>query len=373
MAVITLIIILTGFLALLLVLLASWLLLRKARGIIRQRERDGLRRLFLRMFPPLLVDAPDAEQGEESWERAVTPAVLRIQALLGSGTRRRHAARDAAREVLSELGENVAGETRGRISALFERLGFVEEELARLADRRWWVRGEAARRLGLMRSRIGILPLVELLHDPEGDVRSAATQSLIDMAGVEGALRSILQNLSAITTWKEVLLAKRILQAGAAAVGPLLAALESTSPSVRRFAIKMLGELRAPEAVTPLLTRFPRLDDGAKRLALVTLGKSGDQRILEMLEVHAESGSEAARCAAIAGLGYLGAPSTVPKLTRMLSDGPLAVQRAAGEALIRILPAGKTALAETARETTGRPRVVALHYLDLLAIQEQWE
>ncbi len=151
-AVITLIVILTAFLSLLLVVLACWLLVRKSRGVIVQRERDELRRELLRDIPPLLFAESSSSDAHsrDSWQNAVTPGIRKIHTLFRSGSRRRQRiARDVAREVLGELNEAVIGETQHRIGYLFERMGFVEEELSRLADRRWWVRGEAARRLGI--------------------------------------------------------------------------------------------------------------------------------------------------------------------------------------------------------------------------------
>ncbi len=371
---VALIVILTAFLALLLVLLAGWLLFRKTRRIIVEHQRDEVRRQFLHDFPPLLFVEPSSpgDHVKESWEADITPRIGKVYGLLESGSiGRRRLVRDVAREVLADLSETVIGETRHRIGYIFERLGYVEEELARLADRRWWIRGEAARRLGIMRSRLGVLPLVQLLHDPEHDVRSAAAQSLIDIAGVKGALHSILQNLAAISPWMEVLLAKRVLAAGALSVGPLLAALDSRFLTVQIFSIRMLGELRSPEALEPLVARFPHLHQASKDVALVTLGKCGDERALALLETNADSPSEGTCCAAIAALGHLGAPSTVPQLTRMLSDPRLAVKRAAGEALTKILPAGKTALADVARRDEGQSRTIALHFLDLLALREE--
>lgn len=373
---ILLIVILTAFLGLFLVVLASWLLVRKTRGVPLQRERDALRKELLRDIPPLLFAEPSSPDlhSRQLWQKAVTPDIGKIHALFRSGGRRRRRfVRDVAREVLGELNEAVIGETQHRIGYLFERLGFVEEEISRLADRRWWVRGEAAHRLGVTRSRLGVLPLVHLLQDPEREVRSAATQSLIDIAGVKGALHSILQSLTAITPWMEVLLGKRILAEGAASIGPLLAGLDSPSGSVRRFSITMLGELRAQEALAPLFARLPDLDPASKDLALVTLGKCGDERALELLEKSVDAESEQTCCAALTGLGYLGAPSTVPLLTRTLTDPRLPVRRAAGEALTKILPAGKIALAEVARRGEGETRMVASHYLELLALQEEGE
>lgn len=371
---ITLIVILTAFLAFLLVLLAGWLLIRKTRRIIVEQQRGELRRRFLHDLPPLLFaeSSVAGELARESWQTDITPRIGKVYGLLQSGsTWRRRLVRDVARDVLAELSETVIGETHHRIGYIFERLGYVEEELARLTDRRWWIRGEAARRLGIMRSRLGVLPLVQLLKDPEQDVRSAAAQSLIDIAGVKGALHSILQNLSAISPWMEVLLAKRVLAAGTLSVEPLLAALDSQSRTIQMFSIKMLGELRSPEALEPLVARFPHLEPVSKDVALVALGKCGDERALALLETNADSPSEGTRCAAIAALGHLGAPSTVPLLVRMLFDPRLAVQRAAGEALTKILPAGKTALADVARREEGQSRTIALHYLDLLALREE--
>ena len=371
---ITMTIVLTWILALFLCSLAIWLLARKTFGVLRQSELDSQRRHFLTVFPPILFIEPPAgsrEDPKRAWQRAVASQIGRINLSFQSGSpRHQRIGRDAARSVLEELSGTVSGEVRHRLTYLFEQFGFVREQIALLSNRRWWIRGEAARRLGIIRSRQSVLPLMKLLQDHERDVRLAASQSLLDIAGVKGALHQILQNLTSITPWMSVLLSKRIIAAGPASIGPLLAGLESPSASVRRFAIRMLGELRAPEVIGPIYARFASMDEQTTILALNTLGRCGDERVLEVLLANAEAERTGVRVAAITALGHLGSPLAIPTLKREILAPHLSVQRAAAEALARISTSGKEALNEIALSSTGTARALAREALDELTMVE---
>lgn len=372
---ITLTIVLTWILAFFLCSLAVWLLIRKTLGVLRQAELDAQHRHFMILIPPILfVEPPPGSSGDEkrAWQRAAAPQIRKIHLSFQSGTARNiRVRREAARNVLEELSGTLAGEVRHHLTYLFEQLGYVREQTDLLTDRRWWIRGEAARRLGIIRSPQGVLPLVELLQDRERDVRLAASQSLLDIAGVKGALHQILQNLTSITPWMSVLLSKRIIAAGPASIGPLLAGLESPSASVRRFAIRMLGELRAPEVIGPIYARFSAMDLESKILSLNTLGRCGDERVLEVFLANVGNEKLGVRIAAINGMGYLGSPLAIPALKDQLLSRTLAVQRAASEALSRISPAGKEALTEIASSATGTARALAFESLDDLSMVEE--
>ena len=371
---ITMTIVLTWILAFFLCSLAIWLLARKTLGVWRQSELDVQRQQFLRAFPPILFIEPSAASSEDpkrAWQKAVASQIGRINLSFQSGTRRhQQIRREAARSVLEELSGTVSGEVRHRLTYLFEQFGFAREQIMQLSNRRWWIRGQAARRLGIIRSRLAVLPLVKLLLDHERDVRIAASQSLLDIAGVKGGLHQILQNLTSITPWMSVLLSKRIIAAGPASIGPLLAGLESPSVSVRQFAIRMLGELRAPEVIGPIYARFASMDEQTTILALNTLGRCGDERVLEVLLANTEGKRTRVRLAAIAGLGHLGSPLAIPTLKREILAPQLSVQRAAAEALAKIPTSGKEALNEIAVSSTGTARALALEALDEMTMVE---
>jgi HEAT repeat protein len=221
-----------------------------------------------------------------------------------------------------------------------------------------------------MRSRQALPALVKHLHDREKDVRLSASDSLLDIAGVKGALHQVLQNLTTMTLWMGVQLSKRVIAAGPAAIGPLLAGLESPVVSVRRFAIRMLGELRAPEVIGPLYTRFGSLDRETQILALRTLGRCGDEKVLDLLLQNTESQEVSIRTAAATALGYLGAPTAVPRLKQTLQEDRLPVGRAAAAALASIRPAGIHALIAVADAGTGHARALALEALDESSFDE---
>jgi HEAT repeat protein len=372
---ITLTIVLTWILVFFLCSLAVWLLIRKTLGVLRQSEFDAQHRHFMVLIPPILFIEPPAgsvEDAKRAWQRAVAPQIRKIHLSFQTGTARSiRIRREAARDVLEELSETLAGEVRHHLTHLFEQLGYVREQTELLTDRRWWIRGEAARRLGIIRSPQAVLPLVELLQDRERDVRLAASQSLLDIAGVKGALHQILQNLTSITPWMSVLLSKRIIAAGPASIGPLLAGLESPSASVRRFAIRMLGQLRAPEVIGPIYARFSAMDLESKILSLNTLGRCGDERVMELLLVNIGVDRLSLRIAAINAMGYLGSPLAIPTLKDQLLSPVVAVQRAASQALSLISPAGKEALADIASSSTGTAQALALESLDELSMVEE--
>jgi HEAT repeat protein len=370
----TVIIWLTIGFAFFLLLLSAWLLIRKSFGVLRQGQIDAYRKRYQAVIPPLLLtDTPigPAEESKRAWQRAIAFQLAAASrsfetgALLWRGVRY-----EAAQSVLEELSGTVSGETRDRIAYLFEQFGFVRRQIANLSDRRWWVRGEAARRLGIMRSRQALPALVKHLHDREKDVRLSASDSLLDIAGVKGALHQVLQNLTTMTLWMGVQLSKRVIAAGPAAIGPLLAGLESPVVSVRRFAIRMLGELRAPEVIGPLYTRFGSLDRETQILALRTLGRCGDEKVLDLLLQNTESQEVSIRTAAATALGYLGAPTAVPRLKQTLQEDRLPVGRAAAAALASIRPAGIHALIAVADAGTGHARALALEALDESSFDE---
>lgn len=370
----TVIIWLTIGFAFFLLFLSVWLVIRKFFGVLRQRQLNAYRKRYLAVIPPLLlIDTPigPVEESKRVWQTAIAFQLAATARSFHTGPRLwRGVQHEAAQSVLEELSGTISGETRHRITYLFEQFGFVRRQIAHLSDRRWWVRGEAARRLGIMRSRQAVPALVRLLHDKEKDVRLSASDSLLDIAGVKGALSQVLQNLTTITQWMGVQLSKRIIAAGPAAISPLLAGLESPSVSVRRFAIRMLGELRAPEVIGPLSTHFGSMERETQILALHTLGRCGDEKVLDLLLQNTESQDVSIRIAAVMALGYLGAPSTVPRLKQILLEDRLPVGRAAADALACMKPTGIHALITVADTGTGHARALALEQLDESSFEE---
>lgn len=133
---------------------------------------------------------------------------------------------------------------------------------------------------------------------------------------------------------------------GSAAVPPLLEAINSDDPIVRREALRALGKLRErasidPKVVVPLLLRAIDDPDAAVRNVAVTyLGIVRDDPVPEvagLIKALADENAEVrqAAAAALAEYGAL-AEKAIPALKKATSDPDEEVRREAGRTLVRL-------------------------------------
>lgn len=73
-------------------------------------------------------------------------------------------------------------------------LGFIEIWIGELGHRRWWMRAEAARALGLVRDVRATMLLIKTLDDDHEEVRAAAVEAL-GMIGDKRAIPALLERL----------------------------------------------------------------------------------------------------------------------------------------------------------------------------------
>jgi HEAT repeat protein len=81
-----------------------------------------------------------------------------------------------------------------RLRAGAAAVGLVDIWYDRLTSRRWWVRAEAARALGVVRERRALPQLIAALDDEHEEVRAAAAESLgvlADPAAIPELLRRL--------------------------------------------------------------------------------------------------------------------------------------------------------------------------------------
>ena len=372
---IAIVVVITYGAAALVVCLGAFLFIRKFYTRSLERFNARSTEFYLGVLTPILLEGDEdgAEHVTASWKRQVSATIRGFTASLNAGYPwARAARRRALQQVLAQLGRDLRGDAVARMTYLFERLGFVERSVRRVRDRRWWVRAEACRELAAMRSRIALYPLVGLLQDPEDEVRQAAARALIATVGVGEALGAILENISSISQWLAVGLSSAVEQAGNSAIAHLLSALDSCSPGVRLFAIRMLGEMTDPGVVPALLARLPHWEGEEFCEALIALGKLGDERALSALLIQLDSGNVRAKRAAAMGLGSLGATEAVAPLVTAVLKEPLAVRLAAAEALVSIDGAGRDGLRALLAAPEPTARAVALDVLDRAgALDEQ--
>lgn len=264
----------------------------------------------------------------------------------------------------------------------------VAEHIAALQDEDWAVREEAAGALGALKDARAVLPLVQILADPDRSVRTAAIASLtaigspsvVPVGGclqhtnlnVQEAAASILSSIADARVFDGLIAAvgsadwvvrmhaakalgrirdpravaallpllqdkvkavredvvAALARIGSEAVGPLLATLSHSEWLVRLHAVEALGRLRAVEAVDPLLyLAFNDPDMAVREDAVRALGDIGDGRAVDFLLVAMKT--PGLRPLAIESLGKIGDRRAVSALAAVVTgEARLEVSRA---------------------------------------------
>ena len=103
----------------------------------------------------------------------------------------------------------------------------------------------------------------------------------------------------------------------------------------RQFAAVVLGKIKDPRAVEPLITALQDADSGVRGKAAVALGKIGDPRAVEPLITALKDADNSVRTKAAEALVKIGTPAVDP-LIGTLRDPDGGVWEGALEVLVRI-------------------------------------
>jgi len=198
------------------------------------------------------------------------------------------------------------------------------------------VRAAAAEALGETGAANAVPALVTALGDAEENVRRAAARAL----GQIGDPRAIEPLLDQLRRTDDGQAHEPFIQAltaiGALAVEPLISHLAHADARTRYAAIEALGNIGDPRAVAPLAAYLRSADGQARQRAVEALGKIGDRRVVPALVACLEDRNEDIRVLAVEALGKIADPRAVPALIAQLEGGSRAVRAAAAEALNRI-------------------------------------
>lgn len=184
-----------------------------------------------------------------------------------------------ALSLLMEISDRLAPAERKALHNLFACLPLRKKETTALHSRHWHKRLKAAERLGYLGDGVSGPALVDALQDPVLAVRLAAARSL----GNLGETRAIVPILVAFDLPGEMnqrRLAEALHAFGPAAVEPLLGVLANVHGTYSDNAIgvaeRVLGMLRAPEAVKPLTTLLTHPEFRVRLNAVRSLGQIGN-------------------------------------------------------------------------------------------------
>lgn len=165
------------------------------------------------------------------------------------------------------------GEVIGAIRAAAEALNQDRRWLAGLDDRRWWVRADSARALGLIRSSDALPGLTHALDDDSEEVRAAAVESL-GLLGDVRAIPALLGGLAMESRQQRVRVVEALRLFGAAATPGLLEH-AVTAPEDRRVVASVLGQIGGADALPVLIEWMSDADAQVRAAALEAAGTLG--------------------------------------------------------------------------------------------------
>lgn len=249
--------------------------------------------------------------------------------------------------LLMEVSDRLAPSEREPLTALFTCLPLREKEATALQHRNWQRRLQAAERLGYLGDGVSVPALLDALQDPVLSVRFAAARSLARL----GEARAVSQIVLAFDMPGEMnqrRVADTLHAFGRPAVEPLLGVLANVrgtySDNAIDVAARVLGMLRAPEAVEPLTELLGRSDFRVRLNAVRALGQIGDHGTGDVIARLAGDPAWEVRNVVMQALGKLRAERHIALLTAGLRDTSWWVRFSAAQALWQLGDAGRKAL-----------------------------
>jgi hypothetical protein len=372
--VLTFALLVTGMIGLVVVVVGAGLIAQKIAYRVHVARDVKLEEIYRQKLDPILLADlhlegldPDSSDFYHIIEEACNPLLADLKAMRYF---RRRMHRAALKRVMLEMSRLLAGETRVRLTHVFELTGFVREELDDLGSRKWWKRAEACRNLALMQARTATERLVGLLNDREEDVRTEAAMALVAITGVNG-LRLLLANLRHLSAWTSIQLSNVVLPMASAAVPDLIDGLKSKWPGIQGFCVDMLGEIGDVAACDPLIEFASKAEPGLRSRAFLVLGKLGNEKAKNILIAGLQDGDERSRVHAARALGYLASPDTAPVLRDHLECDTVAVRRATGKSLAMIQDAGRKMLIRAYHTADTIGKRIILQSLEELGVPEK--
>ena len=276
-----------------------------------------------------------------------TPGPETMRRLLASPQRHRSVIADL---ILMAL-RLTTGEIVLRLRDAAAALGLLEQWTASLRDRRWWIRAEAVRALGLVREASCVDRLFGALDDAHEEVRAAA----VDALGRIGDPRcgpALLARLGDQSRHQRARVVEAIRALGPS-ITPVLLGHAREHPVDLATTADILGIVGATSAIESLLEWSTHEDAAVRAAALRAIGNIGvDDRSFFYALRGLDDLTPDVRGMAARALGRSGQQTAVPYLSAHLEDEWFVAAHCA-TGLRRIGGAGAAAL-EARAGTTGR-------------------
>jgi HEAT repeat protein len=237
-----------------------------------------------------------------------------------------------------------AGPVVDRVAAAVARMGIREVWSGRLGDRRWWVRADAVRALGLLRDRSSVSLVLARLDDEHEEVRAAAVESL-GMIGDERVVAALLDRLSDETRHQRARVVEALRGFGERVARPVLEDVRNR-PEHTAMAAELLGLVGGTGAVDELIAWAAHDSAEVRAAAMKSLGTVGldDRSFYHALKALSDEAADV-RAMAARALGRSRRADAARYLARSLDDDwtvaahAATALRALGAAGVRVLEA----------------------------------
>jgi HEAT repeat protein len=324
-----------------LAILFTWLVVWR----LAAQLRTAWRRQVIARYQPLV---------DELLSPASTPDTVRQLAR----SPRRY--RDPIGSLIIDALRLTTGEIVPRLRDALDALGLIDHWRVALHHRRWWVRADAARALGLVRDPSAVEGLIGALDDPHEEVRAAAVDAL-GRIGDPRAVPALLARLPDESRHQRTRLVEALRGQGPSIVPALLEYIR-IYPHDTALAIDVLGLSGATGALSELLAWTGHPESIVRVAALKAIGSIGlDDRSYYYALRGLEDSEAEVRGMAARALGRSGRQSAVPYLARHLDDEWVVAAHAA-TGLRRLGREGKIALRGYA-DAPGQAGVLARQML----------
>lgn len=268
---------------------------------------------------------------------AVVRPYLQGEASLADVARAAPGNRDVALGALLSAAADSPSEQYPALHALAEHLGLPQRELAALHHRDWTRRAHAATRLGILRYPAAVPALIHALDDVMLDVRLAAAHALAQLKATE-AVEPILRSLALPLAWPLQRCTEILFEMGTSVIEPLLAAQRGgrlPAPATT-VVIRVLGMLHAVPAVPILLKYLKHTDTEIRVSSAKALGQIGTRDAAKPLRDALADAEWPVRSAAATALGAINDRDAIPALAAHLADPAWWVRFNAAQALYRL-------------------------------------
>jgi HEAT repeat protein len=253
--------------------------------------------------------------------------------------------RDVLLQVCLRIAPSLDQHGLERVRAGLKRWGLLDRELANLHHRSPARRADACLVLGRMGWRSAIPALIQALSDPHPQVRRRAIAALGDLRAIE-ALRPIVRTLEDTGSWSDMIAIMALSRLGPESVPHVTALLQqSTSPAMAKGLLQMTAQLG--RAADPALVRdLASHSDAEVRVEAVrALGHIPAEPASVAVCLSAlDDPAWPTRALAARSLGRLGDNSAIPSLEKAMGDTAYWVRHHAGEALAALGCAGHDSL-----------------------------